>query len=126
MTVAFKRLTEVDKADLVDLMNHPLVRRQMPLTSDNFTEEDAQNFVAGKERLWDEHGYGPWAFFVDDRFSGWGGLQPEGGDADLGLVLHPNYWGRGKAIYDEIMRQAFGEMGLSSVIVLLPPSRTRV
>ncbi len=126
MTVTFKRLTEVDKADLVELMNHPLVRRQMPLTSDNFTEDDARNFVQGKERLWAEHGYGPWAFFVDDRFAGWGGLQPEEGDADLGLVLHPNYWGRGKAIYDEIIRRAFVEMGLVSVIVLLPPSRTRV
>jgi len=126
MTIAFKRLPEVDKADLVELMNHPLVRRQMPLTSDNFTETDAQNFVEGKERLWAEHGYGPWAFFIDDKFAGWGGLQPEEGDADLGLVLHPNYWGKGKAIYDEIMRRAFGEMGLSSVMVLLPPSRTRV
>lgn len=126
MTLTFKRLPEVDKADLVELMNHPLVRRQIPLTSDNFTENDAQNFVEGKERLWAEHGYGPWAFFVDNSFAGWLGLQPEEGDADLGLVLHPDYWGTGKAIYDEIIRRAFGEMGFSSVIVLLPPSRTRV
>jgi ribosomal-protein-alanine N-acetyltransferase len=126
MAVAFKRLPEVDKADLVELMNHPLVRRQMPLTRDNFTENDAKNFVEGKEQLWADHGYGPWAFFVDGSFAGWGGLQPEEGDADLGLVLHPNYWGKGKAIYDEIIRRAFGEMGFSSVIVLLPPSRTRV
>lgn len=126
MTVTFKRLTEVDEADLVELMNHPLVRRQMPLTSDGFTEDDARNFVLGKERLWAEHGYGPWAFFVDDKFAGWGGLQPEEGDADLGLVLHPNYWGTGKAIYDEVMRRAFGEMGFGSVTILLPPSRTRV
>ena len=126
MTITFKRLTEVDEADLVELMNHPLVRRQMPLTSDNFTENDAQNFVEGKERLWAEHGYGPWAFFVDGAFAGWGGLQPEEGDADLGLVLHPNYWGKGKVIYDEIIRRAFGEMGFGSVTILLPPSRTRV
>ena len=126
MTVVFRRLPKVDKADLVELMNHPLVRRQMPLTSDRFTENDAQNFVEGKERLWAEHGYGPWAFFVDGRFAGWGGLQYEAGDADLGIVLHPNYWGKGKAIYDEVMRRAFGEMGFSSVTILLPPSRTRV
>jgi hypothetical protein len=53
-------------------------------------------------------------------------LQPEDGEADLGLVLHPDYWGYGKAIYEEIIRRAFGEMGLESVIILFPPTRTRV
>lgn len=126
MTLEFRRLTEVAKTDLVDLMNHPLVRRQMPLTRDHFGERDAQNFVEGKERLWAEHGYGPWAFFVDGAFAGWGGLQSEAGDADLALVLHPSYWGTGKAIFDEIIRRAFGELGFTSITILLPPSRTRV
>lgn len=126
MTLELRRLTDASTADLIELMNHPLVRRQMPLTQDNFSEHDALNFVAGKERLWAEHGYGPWAFFIDGRFAGWGGLQPEAGDADLGLVLHPDFWGSGKAIYDEIVRRAFAEMGFDSVTVLLPPSRTRV
>jgi ribosomal-protein-alanine N-acetyltransferase len=126
VTLELRRLTDASTADLIELMNHPLVRRQMPLTQDNFSERDAQSFVAGKERLWAEHGYGPWAFFIDGRFAGWGGLQPEAGDADLGLVLHPDFWGSGKAIYDEIIRRAFAEMDLDSVTVLLPPSRTRV
>lgn len=126
MTLEFRRLTDASTADLIDLMTHPLVRRQMPLTQDTFSERDALNFVAGKERLWAEHGYGPWAFFIDGRFAGWGGLQPEAGDADLGLVLHPDFWGSGKAIYDEVIRRAFSDMRFDSVTVLLPPSRTRV
>lgn len=125
-TIELKRLTEVAPAALVELMTHPLVRRQMPLTRDTFTEDDAAAFVAGKEALWTEHGYGPWAFFIDGAFAGWGGLQPEGDDVDLGLVLHPDFWGAGKALYDTILAQAFGEMALDSVTILLPPSRTRV
>lgn len=121
----FRRLPEVDPQDLVELMNHPKVRRLMPLTKDDFGEADAQGFVAGKEQLWAEHGYGPWAFFVGGRFAGWGGLQPEAGDADLGLVLHPDFWGWGKRIYDEIVRRAPG-MGIGSITVLLPPNRTKV
>ena len=104
---------------------HPLVRRLMPLTQDDFSEADARHFVAGKERLWAEHGYGPWAFFVGGRFAGWGGLQPEAGDADLGLVLHPDFWGWGKRIYDETLRRAPG-LGVTSITMLLPPSRARV
>ncbi|MCY1452140.1 hypothetical protein D9M71_690430 [compost metagenome] len=63
---------------------------------------------------------------VDKKFAGWGGLQQTEGDADLALVLHPDYWGLGKAIYDEIVRRAFQEMGLESVTVLLAPTRTRI
>jgi RimJ/RimL family protein N-acetyltransferase len=126
MTIAFKKLSDVDHADIVALMNDPRVRRQMPLTSDTFSEADARNFVAAKERLWEEHGYGPWAFVIDGTFAGWGGLQPEHGDADLALVLHPRFWGTGKRIYDEIIRRAFGDMGFESVTILFPPSRTRI
>lgn len=124
--IEFKQLSEVEPADIIELMNHPLVRRQMPLTKDNFDAQDAASFVARKTALWAEHGYGPWAFFIDGKFAGWGGLQPEEGDADLGLVLHPAYWGAGKALYDQMMARAFGEMGFASVTILFPPSRTRV
>ena len=126
MHLEFKRLSDIEHAELIALNNHPLVRRQMPLSDDNFGEAECQEWVAGKELQWEEHGYGPWAFIIDGKFAGWGGLQYENGDADLGLVLHPDYWGMGKTIYDEIIRRAFGEMGFESVTILLPTTRTRV
>lgn len=126
MTIQLKRLSEVDKADIIELMNNKLVRRQMPLLVEDFNESMCDKFIVAKELLWAEHGYGPWAFIVDGQFAGWGGLQPENGEADLALVLHPNYWGIGKALFKEIIGKAFGEMGLPSVTVLFPPTRTRV
>ena len=100
--------------------------KQMPLSSSDFDDAACKEWIAGKERMWLEHGYGPWAFVIDGKFAGWGGLQPEEGDADLGLVLHPYYWGYGKVIYKEIIRRAFEKMGFKSVIILFPPTRTRV
>ena len=126
MGIEFKRLSEVDEADIIGLMNNPLVRRHMPLAKLPFDSADCEEFVAAKERLWEEHGYGPWAFIIGGEFAGWGGLQPEGGEVDLGLVLHPKYWGAGKALYREVVSHAFGRLGLKSVTVLLPPTRTRV
>ena len=126
MNIEFKRLNEIDRSDIIELMNNPLVRRQMPLTSDNFDQADCDEFVAAKEQLWAGHGYGPWGFIVGGKFVGWGGLQPENGDADLGLVLHPKYWGMGKTLYDEIIKRAFGEMGFESVTILFPPTRSRI
>ena len=68
-----------------------------------------------------DHGYGPWAFLVDNKFAGWGGLQYENGDADLALVLHPQYWGFSKKIFNEIIRRAFNEMWMESITILFPP-----
>ncbi len=126
MNIEFKQLSEVDKSDIINLMNDPLVRRQMPLLTGDFSEENCDKFVASKEKLWSEHGYGPYAFVVDNKFAGWGGIQPEDGEADLALVLHPDFWGMGKVLYKEIIDRAFNEMGQESVIVLFPPTRTRI
>ena len=126
VNLEFKRLSEIDCSEYVALNTNPLVMRQMPLSDSSFDEEVCQGWIAGKEKMWEEHGYGPWAFVIDGKFAGWGGLQPEEGDADLGLVLHPDYWGYGKVIYKEIIRRAFEEMGFKSVIILFPPTRTRI
>ncbi len=126
MTLEFKRLTEVDLADIVALHNNPDVLRQMPLGSANFDQAKARDWVSQKDAQWAQHGYGPWAFFVDQQFAGWGGLQQEAGDADLALVLHPRFWGSGRVIYREIVQRAFTIMGLKSITILLPPSRTKI
>lgn len=126
MNLEFKRMSEIDRAEYIALNTNPLVMKQMPLSSSDFDDEACKAWIEGKEKIWEEHGYGPWAFVIDGRFVGWGGLQPEEGDADLGLVLHPDYWGYGKVIYEEIIRRAFGEMGLDSVTILFPPTRTRI
>ena len=126
MDIAFKRLDEVDKTAIMALMNNELVRRQMPLLKGEFTEASCDRFIAAKAALWAEHGYGPWAFVIDGTFAGWGGLQPEEGEVDLALVLHPDFWGTGKLLYKEIIRRAFEELDMESVTVLFPPSRTRI
>ncbi len=126
MEIEFRSLAEVEKNELIALMNHPLVRRQMPLLTEAFTARSLERFIEAKERLWTIHGYGPLAFFVAGRFAGWGGLQAEDGDADLAMVLHPDYWGLGKELFARIIKEAFCRMGLSSVTALLPPGRTRI
>jgi ribosomal-protein-alanine N-acetyltransferase len=97
----------------------------MPLARGEFGPAECASFVAGKEALWREHGYGPWAFLVDGRFAGWGGVQPEGDDADLALILRPEFWGYGREVYETVLTRAFGEFGFPSVTVLLPPTRGR-
>ncbi len=124
--ITFTRLSEVDPKAIIELVNDPVVRRHLPLARGRFGPSECEMFVAAKERIWEENGYGPWAFVIGDEFIGWGGLQPEGDDVDVGLVLRQSYWGAGRSLYKRIIAYAFDELGLGSVIALLPPSRTRV
>lgn len=126
MQLEFKRLTQIQIGDIIELNNHPKVLKQMPLGSPNFSEKIWERWVEEKENQWTQYGYGPYAFVIDGNFAGWGGLQHEEGNADMGLVLHPNYWGYGKVIFEKIIKCAFIQMKLESITILLPLSRTKL
>ncbi len=121
--VNFVHLSEINEEQIIDLMNNEDVGKQLPLLAGGFSTQACQAFLQAKKKLWDEHGYGPSAILIKDEFAGWGGLQPEHGEADFALVLHPKFWGWGQRIFNEIRMQAFDQMNLNSITVLLPPSR---
>ena len=124
--ISLARLTAVAPDALIGLMNDPAVRRHLPLARGVFDSAACERFVAAKEAIWAEHGYGPYGFLCDGELVGWGGLQPEEGDVDLGLVLQPQFWGSGPALYQHFLTEAFDRLRVPSVTVLLPPSRVRV
>ncbi len=124
--ITFSRLTTVAPADLIALLNDPHVRRHLPLAHSAFGPHECERFVAEKEAHWAEHGFGVWAFYADGDFAGWGGLQTEGGDLDLGLVLHRRYWGLGQRLYARFIVEAFDTLGAPSITILLPLSRQHV
>jgi RimJ/RimL family protein N-acetyltransferase len=121
--VTFIRLTEVPLASVAALLNEPRNARHMPLATAGFTAESAATWVRDKDAQWAVHGYGPWAVLVDGEFAGWGGFQHEEGGADFALVLSPEHWGHGAAITRAALDRGFGELGLDSVLIALPPTR---
>ncbi|WP_425404308.1 GNAT family N-acetyltransferase [Hwanghaeella sp.] len=122
--LAFVSLDTIAEKDLIDLMNDPAVGRLLPLLRGRFGVEECRAFQAAKRALWEQHGYGPWAFCINGEFAGWGGLQPERGEADFALILHPRFWGWGRRIFMAVKQRAFGEMKLPFITALLPPGRT--
>ena len=124
--IIFTRLTKIPPVAIINLMNDPAVQRHLPLARNEFGDIECDRFIADKEQMWKEKGFGPWAFVLDNEFIGWGGLQPEGDDIDVGLVLCRKYWGAGPALFRRILIHAFEELCVDSVTALLPPSRTKV
>jgi RimJ/RimL family protein N-acetyltransferase len=120
--IDFARLTAAPFDELLRLLNEPRNARHMPL-AEQFTEEEAREWIAAKDGRWDEDGYGPWAIYLDGAFAGWGGFQLEANGADYGLVLLPEFWGHGDAITRRALQMGFEDFGLDEVLVALPPSR---
>ena len=121
--IKFVRLSQVDTASLLRLVNDPRVQRHMPLAGAEMTKADLREWIRAKERHWDELGFGPWGILIRGTLADWGGLQPFNGDVEIALVLVPEYWGWGRTLFLQIEQYAFRELGLTHVIVALPPTR---
>ena len=121
--ISFVRLTAIPTDEVAALLNEPRNARHMPLVGDPFTRDAAAAWVLSKDAQWELHGYGPWAIVLDGEFAGWGGFQAEPDGADLALVLHPRFWGRGAEIARRTIDVGFGELELDAVLVALPYSR---
>lgn len=121
--ITLSRLTEVSLDDIVALLNEPRNARHLPLARGAFTAESAAAWVAAKDAQWGQHGYGPWAVHLDERFAGWGGFQQEEDGADLALVLAPASWGHGAAVVHLMLRVGFEDLGIDAALIALPLSR---
>ena len=97
--IRFLRLTEVALDEIVAHMNMPRVTDHMPLAEGEWDAEACAAFVAAKEACWRRDGLGHWAISSDGRYVGWGGFQKEGEEWDFGLVLRPDQFGLGYALY---------------------------
>ncbi|MEG3641255.1 GNAT family N-acetyltransferase [Magnetococcus sp. PR-3] len=121
--IEFVDLFKIDEEQIMALMTHEQVGKQLPLLGGRFGAQQCRTFLNAKKRLWDQYGFGPQGIMIQGEFAGWGGLQPEHGEADFALILHPKFWGWGPKIFSRIKEQAFHEMKLDSITILLPPSR---
>ncbi|MET4576554.1 GNAT family N-acetyltransferase [Ottowia thiooxydans] len=125
MAFTLHTFSDIAVDDWMRLLTHPDVNRHMPLADGGWTESTIAEWTKGKDAQWQMNGYGPWSIRIDGSFAGWGGFQKEGGEADLALVLLPQYWGHGAEIVPDFMGRRI-ELGIGPVSIMLPPSRTRV
>lgn len=121
--ISFKRLTEVEPAEIADHMSDPRVAEHMPLLTGGWSITDATEFVAMKEACWARDGLGHWAIFADGNYIGWGGFQKEADEWDFGLVLKPDVFGWGRRIALQAITFAKDDPRIPFVTFLLPPSR---
>lgn len=119
------RPLELDDLEaLADIYLDPLVTRWIG----PHTREDVEREIMQQTSYQASLGWSFWA--VEDRASrrliGDCGLQPlehHGPEVELGYDFHPSAWGRGLATEAarEVMRQAFGPLGIDRVVAVVKP-----
>ena len=121
--IGFVRLTEIPLDEIAAHMSDPRVVEHMPLATGLWDRTRCELFVSCKEESWHRDGLGHWAIFCGAAYVGWGGLQKEGGEWDLGLVLKPDHFGQGIRIVRMMLEFAGSDARIPFVTFLLPLSR---
>ena len=109
--------------DYRELICHPAVIRHMPLAQSEYSDEWIREWIARKESTWPGKEFGPWSVWHDSTFVGWVGLEPEGEDLSVGIVLHKKYWGSGKVVLKQVFTKMAGKIEGKRVTVEFPKSR---
>ena len=97
---------------------------------DPLSRADVEEIAARTKRMWQDHGFGPWAAIekASGRWVGRIGLTllhdwPDPHKWEIGFELDPDFWGRGFAAEGarEGVRAGFEEAGLERIISVTVP-----
>lgn len=121
--ITFCPLSEVAPVEILHHMRDPKIATHLPLLTRRWQLSDVVEFVAVKEQDRVAHGIGHRAILCEGRYAGWGGLQKEGDDWDLGVVLRAEYFGLGLRVVRLLLEEAQKDPRIDAVTFLLPPSR---
>ena len=123
MIVELRKLNEVGDSDLQSLFNDESVKKYMPLAEAGVTLEWVRDWVQVKSKLWGSNELGPWGVYLNGRFAGWSGLQPDGEACELAVVLHKWAWGAGHEVASQTLAK-WREFGMSlPIYIYLPVNR---
>lgn len=123
MNIGLIPLKNAETEILRELLNDTSVTNHMPL-AEPVTTQWVEEWKNQKSRLWDDPELGPWAVYIDDRFAGWAGLQPDGpNQAELAVVLKVWAWGLGKDVTRAVLAKWRSYGRTENLVIYLPESR---
>lgn len=121
MSLTFTDLNSIDLNALTRLLNSVQVRTHL-VDHPEFTEATTREWVASKLAL-EASGKGRIkAVLKGGQLAGWCGVQPDEQGCELALVLAPDFWGIGPAIFRQLMIWA-GELGHQTARIHLLETR---
>jgi hypothetical protein len=115
-------LEEVKEDELLALLNDERIREHL-VEHDTFDKIKLRSWVEEKGELNDIEGCRIRAIKQNDMLIGWCGIQLEGNDYELAIIISSSHWGVGKRVFNDLMSWA-KEIGHKEVVIHLLDSRS--
>ena len=114
-------LDEVNEDELLTLLNDGKIREHL-VEHDTFDKNNLRSWVAEKVRLDNVKGCRIRAIKQNGILNGWCGIQLEGNNYELAIIIGSSHWGVGKRVFSDLMSWA-KELGHKEVVIHLLDSR---
>ncbi|MEW8691918.1 MAG: GNAT family N-acetyltransferase [Candidatus Thiodiazotropha endolucinida] len=115
-------LKEVNEDDLLALLNDERIREHL-VEHDTFDKIKLRSWVEDKVQLNKVEGCRVLAIKQNGVLIGWCGIQLEGNDYELAIIIGSSHWGAGKQVFNDLMSWA-KELGHKEVVIHLLDSRS--
>ncbi|MBV60040.1 MAG: GNAT family N-acetyltransferase [Nevskiales bacterium] len=119
--IDYPDLTSQSPGSWLPILNSPAVRRHL-IEHPQFDRSAVRRWLRDKQGIDALPGCRVRAVRVDGHLAGWCGIQPDGADYELALVLDAAWWGVGRRVYQALLTWAM-TFGHATVLVRLHQSR---
>ena len=121
--ISYLELETPSDNDWIELFSDQKVRRHMPLSNNEIDSNWIRKWLESKKKLSRMSIFEINSVWVAGRFAGWAGIQPDGKDFELAIVLKSEFWGHGKEILLKFLRDFHLKKPDSYLLIYLPKSR---
>lgn len=111
----YVKFNEIEPVDFLPLLNKKSTREHL-IDHALFDEPTVAEWVRGKVDVDLSQGCRVRAITVNKRLAGWCGIQNEGGQYEIAIVIDDEFWGLGKSVFSEIMTWA-KELGHATIFI---------
>lgn len=121
--VTYLTFDKINPGDFLAVLNSDKVREHL-IAHDRFTLESVTAWMASKIAIDQEQGCRIRAVVVGGQLAGWCGIQREGDQHELAIILGDASWGLGRRLFQDLMRWA-DELNHDVVYINLLHTRPR-
>ncbi|MCO1333344.1 N-acetyltransferase [Microbulbifer sp. OS29] len=101
----YRKLNEIEPKKLLSLLNKKTTRQHL-VDHAPFNPESIAEWINSKVDTDFRHGCRVRAITIDKQLAGWCGIQLEGQNYEIAIVIEDIYWGLGRPVFFEMMSWA--------------------
>ena len=119
--IEFVSFGSVEPVDMLAVLNQDELRKHL-VDHDYFDAESIQAWMKQKLEIETQAGCRVRVVIIDGALAGWCGIQPDGNNFEIAIVISKRFWGSGISIFKTLMRWA-RELGHHEIVFHLLDSR---